>query len=84
MPASRSLATRPTIRPCRRAIDPATITEVTLISTIEARPVETTDAVAVTQVEKAEIVEPLLPEATAVETLEAVEPAAVAVAGRTA
>ena len=54
-------------------IDPA-ITEVTLISTIEAKPVETTDAVAVTQVEKAEIVEPLLPEATAVETL---EPAAV-------
>ena len=56
-------------------IDPA-ITEVTLISTIEARPVETTDAVAVTQVEKAEIVETLLPEATAVETLEPVEQAA--------
>ena len=55
-------------------IDPATVTEVTLISTIEAKPVETTDAVAVTQVEKAEIVEPLLPEATAVETLEPVEP----------
>ena len=54
-------------------VDPAAVTEVTLISAIEAKPVETTDAVAVTQVEKAEIVEPLLPETTAVETLEPVE-----------
>ena len=72
-------ATRRTIRPCRRQ-PPGNghRSDTDLDASRQAR--RATDAVAVTQVERAEIVEPLLPEATAVETLEPVERAAVAAA----
>src|SRR4051812_32394265 len=52
-------------------LEPAT--QVTLISTLEAKPVEAVDAVAVTEADSAEIVEPVPADAAMVETIEPVE-----------